>query len=168
MPKQLTGKWNPEIKPDIVVCDSLRISRSRVMMAIKFWERLGYDFGQIRINDTSRSCVTGPLYFEIVISLPRVEYDWNYLAVTRVYKHMHTKEILWATIQLQQSSVSKQRVLEHEIGHALGWPHFNWQGHLMHPVWQNGGYNTTGLQPRYYKKLPVLLLPLSVEGDSDY
>ena len=118
-PKQLMGKWDPGIKPDIVVCDSLHISRSRVMMAVKFWEQLGYEFGEIRFNDKSRSCTESPMYFEIVIGLPSAGYDWSYLAVTRVYKHAHTKEILWATVQIQQTQVTKQRVLEHEIGHAL-------------------------------------------------
>ena len=103
-----------------------------------------------------------------MIDLPDAGFDWNYLARTRVYKLTETKEILWATIKIQQTAVTKPRVLEHEIGHALGWPHFGRRGHLMNALWQNGGYNTAGLQARYYNGLPVFLLPLSPRGNGDY
>ena len=39
-----------------------------------------------------------------------------------------------------------QRILEHELGHALGWQDWNQIGHIMHSNWSQGGYNTKGLK----------------------
>jgi len=51
-------------------------------------------------------------------------------------------------IQLAKIQLSSfdERVLEHEIGHALGWVHVGTRGHLMHPEWAKGGWNTFGLE----------------------
>ena len=40
----------------------------------------------------------------------------------------------------------KDRVLEHEIGHALGWQHYRQRYHIMHPEWRYGGYDSYGIR----------------------
>jgi len=37
-------------------------------------------------------------------------------------------------------------VIEHEMGHALGWMHYSAKFHIMHPNWLHGGYGHTGLK----------------------
>jgi hypothetical protein len=39
----------------------------------------------------------------------------------------------------------RERVLEHEMAHAMGWDHLDVEGHLMHSNWQDGGWNTEGM-----------------------
>jgi predicted Zn-dependent protease len=48
--------------------------------------------------------------------------------------------MLKAEIEVSQQTGNKDRILEHEIGHALGWDHFNKRGHILHPRWESGGY----------------------------
>ena len=36
--------------------------------------------------------------------------------------------------------------LEHELGHALGWKHYPQSMHIMHPQWEKGGYDNSGMK----------------------
>ena len=39
-----------------------------------------------------------------------------------------------------------ETVLEHELGHALGYLHFNKINHVMNSKWTQGGWDTDGLE----------------------
>ena len=55
-----------------------------------------------------------------------------------------SQEIQWAKIYLKSNV--KERVLEHELGHALGWMHTKQSGHMMHEKLIYGGWKDTGLK----------------------
>ena len=55
-----------------------------------------------------------------------------------------TNKIEWATIYMR--SDIKETVLEHEIGHALGYLHYNKINHLMNSKWTQGGWDSDGLK----------------------
>lgn len=44
----------------------------------------------------------------------------------------------------------RETVLEHELGHALGFLHYNKINHIMNEKWAQGGWDKEGLesQPR--------------------
>lgn len=65
------------------------------------------------------------------------------LGVTRSIVDHDTREILSAEIEVY---VVRERVLEHELGHALGIKHVFRSGHIMHPEWNSGGWNNEGLR----------------------
>jgi hypothetical protein len=65
------------------------------------------------------------------------------LAETHFYVERATKEIEWAKIYLVTDP--PPMVLEHEIGHALGYLHYNKTGHLMHEKLLLGGWGTEGI-----------------------
>ena len=72
------------------------------------------------------------------------------LAITRVYYHTSQKYILKAQIYINRYGAQKERALEHEIGHAMGWSHYNRRYHLMHENHNSGGHDTTGLRRNTY------------------
>ena len=51
-------------------------------------------------------------------------------------------------IFIRQKDVNRHRVLEHELGHALGWKHYPQSMHIMHPEWEKGGYYNNGMRKK--------------------
>ena len=144
--KKPTQRYQWVTKPDIRLCENTKIPISRVHRAIKYWERLGYEFGKVYLDRLS-FCMN-PKYNEIAIVLPSQGIVDNKMAATRVYTSKFTGEIVKAKIFVLPSSGRKERVLEHELGHALGWQHHNSRGHIMHPNWWFGGFNSYGLHKK--------------------
>ena len=46
---------------------------------------------------------------------------------------------------------NKPWVLEHEIGHALGWSHFSNRGHIMNSEYQFLGPGSSGMNYEQYQ-----------------
>ena len=137
-------KWvNP---PKIRVCENAEVPLSRVRRAVEYWERIGYEFGEIYLDRFS-FCMN-PKDNEIAIVLPSQGIADDKMAATKVYTSKFTGEIVRAKILIYPRSARKERVLENEIGHAMGWSHFNSRNHIMHPNWWLGGHNSYGLQKR--------------------
>lgn len=139
---QRAYKW--QMAPTIRVCLDTEVTKDRVKKAMRFWEPLGYKFDSIYM-DYKIGC-SEPLYGEIIITLPEGDIGSTNLAATRLYTDKISSDIIKAKIFIYPRSVKKQRVLEHEIGHALGWEHYRQKFHMMHPTWNMGGYDTRGLR----------------------
>ncbi len=130
--------------PDIRICSDTGVTAFRINHAISFWKKLGYNFGSVSI-DNSANCMR--VYFgEILITLPDGSFDNSKIASTRVYSKTNTDEIVKVKIFIMPKDSRKARVLEHEIGHALGWTHYNKKFHIMHSNWIMGGLDTFGLR----------------------
>jgi hypothetical protein len=80
-------------------------------------------------------------YFTIAIGMPRAAYDFSQLGETTVY--YTDGSVIGAQIQIADP---KPRVLEHELGHALGWLHWSRRRHMMHPNRSDGGWEDDGLR----------------------
>ena len=150
---QVSACWITE--PAIRICSGIRMPSSRISNALRYWERLGYSFGPIIFDNNSAACIGGPLWGEIVITLPDQSFDFEKLAITRTTKIRDDNTILYSQIFIQERYINKERVLEHEIGHALGWSHVNSKYHLMNEAWERGGHNSSGLSARTYKEICV-------------
>ncbi len=70
------------------------------------------------------------------------------LAQTRFYVDNLTNKIQYAKIYMRKDV--RETVLEHELGHALGFLHYNKINHIMNEKWAQGGWDKEGLesQPR--------------------
>ena len=138
-----------QIKPDIVVCSDSRVSNLRIDKATEFWKTLNHDFGTVtRASRDNMACVTGePDYGTIMIDIPSQNFDFSsHLGTTKTWWRTDTGEIFKAKIEIKIGWENKPRVLEHELGHALGYKDNNTTGHLMNHEWARGGYKKKGLQ----------------------
>jgi hypothetical protein len=136
-----------ESPPNIRVCPDTSLDRHRVARATHYWERIGYEFGSIILEKNMYNCLTvGPFRHEIRIMLPAQDFEERYLAMTKLTTHKESGHIARATIYVTPKIASRPRVLEHEIGHALGWRHYPQSRHIMNPDWEAGGYDNYGLK----------------------
>jgi hypothetical protein len=132
--------------PDIRLCATSEIPLFRVYRALSYWERLGYEFGIVR-KDNFSMCMN-PKMGEIIITLPETGFTNSHMASTRLYTSTKSGEIVKAKIFMLPKNARKERVLEHEIGHALGWSHYRQRYHMMHPNWQYGGFDSYGMRQK--------------------
>ena len=139
------GGWRDN--PDVRVCATAPVSERRVKKALDFWRDLGYSFSRIYYNDVSRHCIESIFsYNTIIIDLIDGSHKEPALATTTSWIDRETREILKAKIALKNTWGEAARILEHELGHALGWLDYNQTGHIMHHEWSRGGLNTTGVE----------------------
>lgn len=131
-------------EPDVRICSSTEVSAFRTRQAVRFWERLGYRFGSIFVDDKP-DCMNAR-FGEILITLPEGSFAGTHMASTKIYTRIDNNKIVKAKIFIMPKYSRKERVLEHEIGHALGWSHYNQKFHIMHPNWFLGGFDTKGLR----------------------
>jgi hypothetical protein len=139
--------------PDIRLCLTSGVSPARLRKALSYWERLGYKFGTVSIERDTSTCFSGGRYGEITILLfnNSVNFDFSsHLAITQVYYHTSLKYIMRAQIYINSYGSKKERTLEHEIGHALGWAHYNRRYHIMNENHNFGGHDSTGLKRSAY------------------
>lgn len=135
--------------PIVYVCPNTPISLARVSRAIRVWERLGYNIvGPIGGVDIPECFGDSYRRGAILIKLRGQTFNEDNLAMTRTYRITETREIIAAVIQIQAFAPQRERVIEHEIGHAFGWNHFNRKLHLMHAIHNEGGWDTYGLRRR--------------------
>ena len=73
-----------------------------------------------------------------------IDLESGALAETHFFVDNDTNKIEWAIIYMRPDV--KETVLEHEIGHALGYLHYNKINHLMNSKWTQGGWDKDGLK----------------------
>lgn len=139
--------------PDITLCTRSGVSHGRFYEAIRFWKSIGYEFGEVNIVKNDIFCNHRPFDNEIVITIITNETNiGTNLATTRVSFFSATKEIISATIFMIPGYANDRLILEHEIGHALGWNHFSRDGHIMNPNYRDTGSIKFRLNYTYYDR----------------
>jgi len=145
---RLRAYW--ETTPNVNVCDSVDLSIRQVSSALDAWRDLGYQFGEVKIARWALQECNMASFGEILIRLPSREeisagVAADHLAATKTYTHNPTGSIQGADIWfVDQSGVRSKWVLEHEIGHALGWMHCDQHGHIMNSMSGRLGPTATG------------------------
>ena len=141
-----TQKASWQVLPTLRVCTDSGVSVTRAARAMRYWERLGYKFDGL-VGDPFSTCFNAK-FGEIVITLPESGFKDVHMASTRIYTSKKSGDIVKAKIFMLPNNAHKDRVLEHEIGHALGWSHYPQRYHIMHPTWRLGGWDSYGLHKR--------------------
>ncbi len=144
--KTIKQQWHN--RPNITICPSSRLSLYRLKRATAFWESLGYEFGVLqKVERNDYNCATGePRYNEILIDIPGQDFQFgDHLGTTRTWWRTDTGEILKSKIEIVNGWENSERIIEHELGHALGFKDNNITGHMMNRSWTAGGYNKRDL-----------------------
>ena len=141
--------------PNIRICEGSRVTQSRARNSVRYWERMGYNLGDL-IFDNERdfqTCFNGGNNGEITVMLitSDIPIDTN-LAVTKVFFDTRTNKIIKAQIFVIGGYANKERLLEHEIGHALGWSHYNRYLHIMNSSYDETGHNSHGVSWINYQR----------------
>ena len=142
-PKQ-SGVW--KVPPVVKICKELNISHTRVQIAIAYWRNIGYEFHDVLYDYDSLECFGIDHGSGIIITGANQDLDEDFLALTSTSINTTTGNIVRAKIIIRQKDVNRPRVLEHELGHSLGWKHYPQYMHIMNPDWENGGYDNRHLR----------------------
>mgnify|MGYP001350669805 CR=1 FL=1 len=140
------GNW--ENVPAVYICPNTPISTSRVSRAMSVWKRQGYEMYGPFTNIDLPAC-RGEEDFSwgnIIIDLRGQSFPEDMLAVTRTYRRTEDSTIVAAVIKIQSFADEKERTIEHELGHAFGWRHFNRRYHMMNSIHEQGGWDMHGLR----------------------
>ena len=133
------GYWN--YAPEVYNCQDSPYSEQEVISAIEFWQMQGFVFGYLH---ESHDCVLNPPSKGIMIETANrhtfSNYPSNLARTFTVYNGLN--QIIFSDIQIL---TKRDRVLEHELGHALGFRHYDKRQHIMNSIWQDGGWKTDGL-----------------------
>ena len=139
------GTW--QRTPTVIICEYAPVKRNQINKAVQFWSDLGHSFFRTQYkHDPLNKCrSTQPVgYITVHLVHQDLKLDPDSLAETHFFVNNETNEIEWATIYMR--STIPETVLEHELGHALGYLHYNKINHLMNSKWTQGGWDTEGLQ----------------------
>ena len=139
------AKWG--LTPTVIVCEHAPVTKSQVDKAVRFWKDLGYRFYNTQYkHDPLNKCLSENPKGYIIIHLVTlgVKMAETALAQTHFFIDNATSQVEYAVIYLRPDV--RETVLEHELGHALGFLHFNKINHLMNEKWMMGGWDTEGLR----------------------
>mgnify|MGYP003646480355 FL=1 len=139
------GTW--ALTPTVIVCDHAPVSKHQVLKAITYWKDLGHRFYSTQykhdpLNKCRNSMPIGYVVIHLVSNTSKMEE--TSLAETHFFVNNDSGRIEWAKIYLK--SDVRETVLEHEIGHALGYLHHDKINHMMNSKWMYGGWDSDGLK----------------------
>jgi hypothetical protein len=142
-PRPPTRVFAWDTPPEVRLCGEAPASHARVAEAMAWWTGLGARFAGLR--DVGRCLFDAD-------GAPRGRKDvaWRTITITRAAmpNDIHTEWKayaglpLWAVVHLGHD---EELVLEHELGHALGFPHVHRAGHVMNPSVAGLGWRVDGI-----------------------
>jgi len=135
------GEW--EKPPDVVLCDASIITEEKLTSVIRWWEDLGYEFGNVIVNPEHRGC-SGNVGGTITITLSKLGAHTRFLE--------KDEKLYWAKVKATADSPTI--IIAHEIGHALGWTHTREKGHIMNGRYNDAGWFSAGLRIGYPRSFP--------------
>ena len=142
--------YNWKSPPIVRVCSKDPEVRKRVDLALDFWRDLGHEFGTVVRGDNNGESCDRQASFSIVIkqvtSFPDERRRGQ--ASTRTLGDM----ILGVEVDIMKGYMNDTLILEHEIGHALGYKHLACRSHIMHPSTNYIGSFTIGVENKHNTK----------------
>tara|TARA_R110000824_G_scaffold256734_1_gene445780 strand:+ start:320 stop:904 length:585 start_codon:yes stop_codon:yes gene_type:complete len=142
------ASWS--LTPTVIVCEHAPISQTQINSAVNFWKGLGYKFfsTQYKVDPLNKCLSSAPKGYILVHLITRgIKLEDTALAQTQFYVNNDTNQVEWAVIHMRNDI--RETVLEHELGHALGFLHYNRINHLMNEKWTMGGWDKDGLANKH-------------------
>lgn len=162
--EEISFKKNPKLgsywltPPVIKVCKNSGVKKHRILRAISYWNRLGYEISYAG-NESEQQCISGARNGIITVLIVNTDIQMgNNLAMTRTFKDTRTNQNVKAEIYIYPHIADRPLVLEHEIGHALGWSHCNSSYHIMNREITFTGHGSRGVRySDYIRKIGEIL-----------
>jgi len=129
------AEWDQE--PIVVVCPDSTLAPFRMGRAIEWWQIREYKISHFHYDKDNSICNKGRFMEGIIFIRAKGEINPEFYATTA--RFTVGKRLLSADIHLPNSNSNMDRLLEHELGHALGLGHVSEDGHMMHPIHSQGG-----------------------------
>tara|TARA_R100000808_G_C2099229_1_gene116897 strand:- start:247 stop:759 length:513 start_codon:yes stop_codon:yes gene_type:complete len=129
------AEWDEE--PIVVVCPDSSLTPYRVGLAIEWWQIREYKISHFHFDQTNAICSKSRFMEGIIFIRSGGKIDPEFYATTA--RFTVGKKLLSADIHLPNDNNMMPRLLEHELGHALGLGHVEELGHMMHPIHSHGG-----------------------------
>ena len=135
--------------PPVVVCKDSMVTEKQIRDAMAYWTERGHYFGKLLFHKNPDSVCSKDIPAGYIVVRPATssvlyEMERDTLAETRFNTKSGGGHFLYAKIFMVYPP--KERVLEHEFGHALGYQHYNIRGHLMHVRNPSSGWDDQGLR----------------------
>ena len=144
--------------PKFTFCKESRLTNQRARNGIRFWRRIGYNITDVRYSVSDQECFRDPENGEVMVKLVTSDTPIrNNLAVTSVYFRPDNNQIQYAIIYLIGGFANDERLIEHEIGHALGWSHYGRVRHIMNSDYSQTGTDNYGLSFSVYQQQVLML-----------
>jgi len=124
------AKWK-EVTPQVVICDGLVIETEVVQKAVDYWKSRGEKIGSIR----RKSCAEDPLPGEIAIylgdQLPEDHAGEAFRFIKSEKISPKIQVITRSSIYIQERFNDSVILIQHELGHALGFTDTNDEDSIM-------------------------------------
>lgn len=128
--------WSWASPPIIVNCYGKELNNLYIIPGVEFWTLRGEDIGFIEDNPLDSVCDNDLLDGFILLKKETIK-DSKTLAYTR--RRTSFGEIRAATIYFNPGVYRMDMIIEHELGHALGYSHVKEVGHIMYPDYDGMG-----------------------------
>ena len=135
-------KWHSP--PIVRVCSGDKDVWNRVDTALDFYRQLGHEFGVVVYGDKNGDSCDGSSPFSITIRQALFSNkDLRGQTTTRSSGDL----ILRADVKILYGHTGADNlIMEHELGHALGYKHIECRGHVMYPHTNRLGTNVAGMK----------------------
>jgi hypothetical protein len=131
----VVAEWESE--PFIVICPSSKVDGYRVSIAVEWWKNKGYPIAGYHFDEDGVICSQGRFVKGIIFIRDKGYIKPEIYAETARFSMAF--EVISAEINMPNRNRFLSRLLEHEIGHALGFSHVEEEGHIMHPILERTG-----------------------------
>ena len=133
--KFVLAQWKEP--PVVIVCPDSQVTPYRVNLAIEWWGIRGYDIDYYHFDNEGHLCDSGLFTTGMIFIRGKGFIGKDLYAITT--RWTLKGEMKSASILLPNVHKHVPRLLEHELGHALGLTHVEKPGHMMHPIHEYGG-----------------------------
>ena len=125
--------------PIVVNCYGAALPEIVVVRAIEYWTLRGFPIAMYEMNPTKETCKHK--YLEGFIIIRRDAKLENVKVLGSTLRYTQLNWMKGAVIKLRPGTYNLDLLLEHELGHALGFGHVEVEGHIMHPMYMQIGSN---------------------------
>lgn len=128
-------EWQTSRPPNIVVCKDSKTKIDTVKKGVEFWKKEGFRLGSVSRNENvcQKDWHPNTIIIHGDANLDTAQYN----GFSTPWQNAKTKKLLSVVIQFDNAVANEQELVNHELGHALGFEHTGDHNDIMY-----GGYRS--------------------------